>query len=298
MSGHSKWSTIKRKKGAVDAKRARIFTRLIREITVAARTGGGDPNGNPRLRSAVAEAKMENMPKENIDRAIKRGTGELDGTVYEEITYEGYGPGGVAVLVDTMTDNKNRTVADLRHYFSKHGGNLGEFGCVSWMFDKKGLLTVDKEAISEEKLMDVALEAGAEDVKEEESEHQVLTHQRAGAEGPDGLLAELLAGAEVQAVAEVDRLEFHPSRVGGLYAGGFPEGDHGVGDGFEVGGHLEVVLAVVVAVDALVVVLREREDRQYQESRAQGCLNKVLHNSSGCRDCVPLCYTARLDECQ
>ena len=175
MSGHSKWSTIKRKKGAVDAKRGKIFTRLIKEITVAARMGGGDPDGNPRLRSAIASAKTENMPKDNIDRAIKKGTGELEGAVYEEITYEGYGPGGVAVLVDCMTDNKNRTVADIRHFFSKSGGNLGESGCVSWMFDKKGSILVDKETIDEEELMDKALEAGAEDVIEEDNVYQVLT---------------------------------------------------------------------------------------------------------------------------
>ncbi len=175
MSGHSKWSTIKRKKGAADAKRGRAFTKLIKEITVASRMGGGDPDGNPRLRSAIAAAKSENMPKDNIERAIKKGTGELEGAVYEEITYEGYGPGGIAVLVDCMTDNRNRTVADIRHYFSKSGGNLGESGCVSWMFDKKGSLLVDKATISEEKLMDVALEAGAEDMVEEENEFQVLT---------------------------------------------------------------------------------------------------------------------------
>jgi YebC/PmpR family DNA-binding regulatory protein len=175
MSGHSKWSTIKRKKGAIDAKRGQIFTRLIKEITVAARSGGGDPEGNSRLRAAINTAKTENMPKENIARAIKKGTGEIAGEVYEEILYEGYGPGGVAVLVDCMTDNRNRTVADIRHYFAKSGGNLGEFGCVSWMFEKKGLIQVDKSLITEEKLMDMALEAGAEDVGEEETEYQVLT---------------------------------------------------------------------------------------------------------------------------
>lgn len=175
MSGHSKWSTIKRKKGAVDAKRGKIFTRLIKEITVAARMGGGDPDGNPRLRAAVASAKTENMPKDNIERAIKKGTGELEGAVYEEITYEGYGPGGVAVLVDCMTDNKNRTVADIRHFFSKSGGNLGESGCVSWMFDKKGTILVDKETIGEEELMDRALEAGATDILEEDNVFQVET---------------------------------------------------------------------------------------------------------------------------
>jgi YebC/PmpR family DNA-binding regulatory protein len=175
VSGHSKWSTIKRKKGAADAKRGKIFTRLIKEITVAARMGGGDPEGNPRLRSAIATAKSENMPKDNIERAIKKGTGELEGAVYEEISYEGYGPGGVAVLVDCMTDNKNRTVADIRHAFSKSGGNLGETGCVSWMFDKKGSILVDKDTIGEEELMDKALEAGAEDVVEEDNVFQVIT---------------------------------------------------------------------------------------------------------------------------
>ena len=175
MSGHSKWSTIKRKKGAADAKRGRIFTRLIKEITVAARMGGGDPEGNPRLRSAIGTAKSENMPKDNIERAIKKGTGELEGAIYEEISYEGYGPGGVAVMVECMTDNKNRTVADIRHAFSKSGGNLGESGCVAWMFDKKGSILIDKSAIDEEKLMDKALEAGAEDVLEEENVFQVIT---------------------------------------------------------------------------------------------------------------------------
>ncbi len=175
MSGHSKWSTIKRKKGAIDAKRGKIFTRLIKEITVAARTGGGDPDGNPRLRSAILSAKTENMPKENIARAIKKGTGEIAGEIYEEILYEGYGPGGVAVLVECMTDNRNRTVADIRHYFSKSNGNLGESGCVAWMFDKKGLIQVDKSSTTEEDLLDLALEAGAEDVVEEENEFQVIT---------------------------------------------------------------------------------------------------------------------------
>lgn len=174
MSGHSKWSTIKRKKGAIDAKRGKIFSKLIKEITVAARQGA-DPEGNPRLRAAIAAAKTENMPKDNISRAIAKGSGGGDGAVYEEILYEGYGPGGVAVLVECMTDNRNRTVADVRHYFAKSNGNLGENGCVAWMFDKKGQILVDKSAISEEELMDKALEAGAEDVVEEEGEYQVLT---------------------------------------------------------------------------------------------------------------------------
>ncbi len=175
MSGHSKWSTIKRKKGANDAKRGKIFTKLIKEITIAARMGGGDPAGNPRLRSAITAAKAENMPKDNIARAIKKGTGDTDGAAYEEILYEGYGPGGVAVLVETMTDNKNRTVADVRHFFAKSGGNLGESGCVAWMFDKKGTILIDKEGVDEEELMDIAIEAGAEDVVEEETTFQILT---------------------------------------------------------------------------------------------------------------------------
>ncbi len=175
MSGHSKWSTIKRKKGANDAKRGKIFTKLIKEITIAARMGGGDIDGNPRLRSAVTAAKGDNMPKDNIDRAIKKGTGDLGGAIYEEILYEGYGPGGVAVLVETMTDNKNRTVADIRHFFAKSGGNLGESGCVAWMFDKKGTLSVEKEGMAEDELMDLALEAGAEDVVEEEDSFQIIT---------------------------------------------------------------------------------------------------------------------------
>ncbi len=175
MSGHSKWSTIKRKKGAIDAKRGKIFTRLIKEITVAARHGGGDPEGNPRLRSAISTAKAENMPKDNITRAIQKGTGEIAGEVYDEIMYEGYGPGGIAVLVECLTDNRNRTVADVRHYFAKSNGNLGESGCVAYMFDKKGLILVDKSTIDEETLMDAALEAGADDVVEEETEFQILT---------------------------------------------------------------------------------------------------------------------------
>lgn len=175
MSGHSKWSTIKRKKGAIDAKRGKMFTKLIKEITVAARIGGGDPAANPRLRSAIAVAKGVNMPKDNIDRGIKKGTGELEGAVYEEITYEGYGPGGVAILVDCMTDNRNRTVADIRYYFSKSGGNLGEFGCVNWMFDKKGSILIEKGGMSEEEIMEQAIEAGALDVVEDDNAFQVLT---------------------------------------------------------------------------------------------------------------------------
>ena len=175
MAGHSKWANIKHRKGAADAKRGKIFTRLIKEITVAARMGGGDIDGNPRLRAAVTTAKTVNMPKDNIARAIKKGTGEIEGEVYDEILYEGYGPGGVAVLVECMTDNRNRTVADIRHFFAKSNGNLGESGCVAWMFDKKGTIQIEKSDISEEELMDLALEAGAEDVVEEDNGFQVLT---------------------------------------------------------------------------------------------------------------------------
>jgi YebC/PmpR family DNA-binding regulatory protein len=175
MSGHSKWSTIKHKKGAADAKRGKVFTKLIKEITTAARIGGGDPAGNPRLRKAVDDAKTANMPGDNIDRAIKKGTGELEGVVYDEITYEGYGPEGVAVLVEVMTDNKNRTVAEIRHLFSKFNGSLGENGCVAWMFDSIGLITVDAKDTTEDQLMEIALEAGADDIVEEEEQFAVHT---------------------------------------------------------------------------------------------------------------------------
>ncbi|HML79788.1 YebC/PmpR family DNA-binding transcriptional regulator [Geobacter sulfurreducens] len=174
MSGHNKWSTIRHKKGAADAKRGKVFTKLIKEITVAAKIGGGDPNGNPRLRAAVDKAKGENMPKDNIERAIKKGTGELEGVSYEEIIYEGYGPGGVAVLVECMTDNRNRTVGEVRSTFTKCNGNMGEAGCVSWMFDKKGLIVLSKD-VDFEKLFETALEAGADDVADEEEQYEVLT---------------------------------------------------------------------------------------------------------------------------
>jgi YebC/PmpR family DNA-binding regulatory protein len=176
MSGHSKWSSIKHKKGALDAKRGKIFTKLIKEITVAARMGGsGDPDANPRLRTAIAAAKAENMPKDNIERAIKKGTGELEGVNYEETVYEGYGPGGAAVLVESLTDNKNRAVADIRHIFAKNGGGLGENGCLAWMFDKKGYISVDKKSVDEDTLMEIALEAGAEDVREDDETWEVIT---------------------------------------------------------------------------------------------------------------------------
>jgi YebC/PmpR family DNA-binding regulatory protein len=165
MSGHSKWHSIRHKKAAVDAKRGRMFTRLIKEISVSARLGGGDLDANPRLRTAVQTAKDANMPQENIRRAILKGTGELPGQSYEESVYEGYGPGGVAVLIEVLTDNKNRTVAEIRHLFSKHGGNLGEAGSVQWMFEKKGYLAIPKESVSEERLLEIVLEAGAEDLQ-------------------------------------------------------------------------------------------------------------------------------------
>ena len=169
MSGHSKWAGIKHKKAKVDAQRGRVFTKIIREITVAARVGGGDPGGNPRLRTAVQAAKAVNMPADNIERAIKKGTGELEGVTYEEITYEGYGPGGVAVLVEVLTDNKNRTVGEIRKILSRHGGNLGESGCVAFLFEKKGYIQVDAAKVDEDKLMTIALDAGAEDLQGEES---------------------------------------------------------------------------------------------------------------------------------
>ena len=169
MSGHSKWAGIKHKKAKVDAQRGRVFTKLIREITVAARVGGGDPGGNPRLRTAIQAAKAVNMPADNIERAVKKGTGELEGVTYEEITYEGYGPCGVAVLVAVLTDNKNRTVGEIRKTFSRHGGNLGESGCVAFLFEKKGYIQVDAAKVDEDKLMTIALDAGAEDLLREES---------------------------------------------------------------------------------------------------------------------------------
>jgi YebC/PmpR family DNA-binding regulatory protein len=175
MSGHSKWHTIKHKKGALDAKRGKLFTKLIKEITIAARSGGGDPYQNARLRKAVTDAKAANMPNDTIDRAIKRGTGELEGVHYEEVTYEGYGPGGVAVMVQTTTDNRNRTVSEVRHLFSKHGGNLGESGSVAWMFNKKGQIIIDATVKGEDEMMELALDAGAEDIQNDNVTYQILT---------------------------------------------------------------------------------------------------------------------------
>src|SRR6059036_74302 len=195
MSGHSKWHTIKHKKGAADAKRGRVFTKLIKEITVAARVGGGDPEGNPRLRTVVLAAKAANMPKDNIEKAIKKGTGELPGVSYEEVSYEGYGPGGVAVYVGALTDNRNRTLPEIRHLFSKYGGNLGESNCVSWMFEKKGYLVVPKGGSSEEQLLEVVLEAGGDDVRDDGENWEILTPT-------DRLEAvkEALAGRGIQAI--------------------------------------------------------------------------------------------------
>ncbi len=175
MSGHNKWSSIKHKKQAADAKRGKVFTKLIKEITVAARTGGGDATANARLRSAIQAAKVENMPKDNIDRAIKKGTGELEGASYEELTYEGYGAGGAAVYLESLTDNKNRTVSDVRHIFSRHNGSLGENGCVAWMFEKKGYFEIDKTVADEDTVMETAIEAGAEDVREGENSFEIIT---------------------------------------------------------------------------------------------------------------------------
>src|SRR5919199_839314 len=200
MSGHSKWHTIKHKKGALDAKRGKLFTKLIKEITVAARSGGGDAGSNARLRKAVSDAKAANMPNDTIDRAIKRGTGELEGVNYEEITYEGFGPGGVAVMVDSMTDNRNRTVAEIRHIFSKNGGNLGTSGAVNWMFEKKGYIVVSKGDKTEEELFELVTDAGAEDLRDDEDNFEIIT-------APDDFDAVLTAvknaGVEPQ-VAEIE----------------------------------------------------------------------------------------------
>ncbi|HZT71795.1 MAG TPA: YebC/PmpR family DNA-binding transcriptional regulator [Terriglobia bacterium] len=175
MSGHSKWATIKHKKGVADARRGKLFTKLIKEITVAARIGGGDPDANPRLRTAIADAKAENMPADNIKRAIQRGTGELPGAQYEEVVYEGYGPGGVALIIEVTTDNRNRTLAEIRHILSKHGGNLGETGCVTWMFNKRGYIVVEKAKASEDALLELVTEAGAEDMREDGENWEIFS---------------------------------------------------------------------------------------------------------------------------
>ncbi|MCC7010877.1 MAG: YebC/PmpR family DNA-binding transcriptional regulator [Acidobacteria bacterium] len=175
MSGHSKWHTIKHKKGAADAKRGKVFTRIIKELTVAARNGGGDPDTNPRLRTVIADAKQVNMPADNIKRAIRRGTGEEEGVSYDEVTYEGYGPGGVALIVEALTDNKNRTVSEIRHIFGKYGGNLGESNSVAWMFEKKGHIVVDKSKASEDALMNVVLDAGADDMRDDGEAWEIIS---------------------------------------------------------------------------------------------------------------------------
>ena len=199
MSGHSKWATIKHKKGALDAKRGKIFTRVIKEITVAAKGGGGDPDGNPRLRTAIAAAKAENMPADNIKRAIQKGTGEIEGAAYEEMTYEGYGPGGVAILVDVLTDNKNRAASEIRHAFSKQGGNLGSPGSVAHMFTKKGVIIDGKDASTEEKLTEIVLDAGAEDLKDEGEYWEIVTDPK----DYEGVLNAVKGGTIETASAEV-----------------------------------------------------------------------------------------------
>ncbi|NMC68442.1 MAG: YebC/PmpR family DNA-binding transcriptional regulator [Myxococcales bacterium] len=193
MSGHSRWSTIKHKKGAADAKRGKIFTKVIKELTVAARMGGGDPDANPRLRRALDEARSNNMPNDTVMRAIKRGTGELEGVNYEEVNYEGYGPGGVAILVETMTDSRNRTVSEIRHIFTRYAGNLGENGCVAWMFNERGVISVPKTAADEDKLMEAGLDAGIEEIVDQGDQWEVQT-------APDKLDAvkKALAAAQIE----------------------------------------------------------------------------------------------------
>lgn len=199
MAGHSKWANIKHRKSAEDAKRGKIFTKIIKEIIVAARMGGGDPSANPRLRTVLQTARQNNVPKDTIERAIKKGTGELEGVNYEEATYEGYGPGGAAVLIESLTDNKNRTVAEIRHIFSKNGGNLGENGCVAWMFEKKGWIPVEKNGVDEETLMEAAIDAGAEDVKDEGDIFEVICAPEDFEQVKEGLAAAGIkfSGAEI-----------------------------------------------------------------------------------------------------
>jgi YebC/PmpR family DNA-binding regulatory protein len=204
MSGHSKWHTIKHKKGALDAKRGKLFTKLIKEITVAARTGGGDPDANARLRKAVSDAKAGNMPNDTIARAIRRGTGEEEGVNYEEITYEGYGPAGVAVMVDAVTDNRNRTVAEIRHVFGKNGGNLGESGSVRFMFEKRGYIVVDKAAKSEDELLELVLEAGADDLRDDQDNFEILT-------APENFMTVLDAVKKAGVEPHVAEVEMIPS---------------------------------------------------------------------------------------
>ena len=214
MSGHSKWATIKHKKGALDAKRGKVFTRLIKEIAMAAKAGGGDPDHNPRLRTAITAAKAENMPADNIKRAVQRGTGELPGATYEEATFEGYGPGGVALLVDVSTDNRNRTVSEIRHIFTKHSGNLGEAGSVAWMFHKKGSIVVPKSLAKEEDLMNIVLEAGGEDLRDDGDNWEILTDPGSF----EAVLQAVKGGGISPAVAEVAKLPQNYVKVEGQTA--------------------------------------------------------------------------------
>ena len=214
MSGHSKWATIKHKKGALDAKRGKIFTRLIKEITIAAKNGGGDPDGNPRLRTAILAAKAENMPADNIKRAVQRGTGELEGVNYEEITFEGYGPGGVAIIVEVLTDNRNRTVSEIRHTFSKNGGNLGSTGSVLHMFSKKGVIDIEKSAATEEQLMDIVLEHGGEDLRDEGEVWEIVTDPHAF----EGVLGGVKAAKIPVASSEVTMLASTYTKLEGQQA--------------------------------------------------------------------------------
>ncbi len=211
MSGHSKWATTKRKKAKIDSARAKVFNRIIRELTVAARMGGADPEGNPRLRAAMLKAKAANMPQKNIETAVAKGAGTLDGVTYTEITYEGYGPGGIAILVDTMTDNRVRTVAEIRHIFSKHGGNMGEVGSVNWMFKEKGILFIPKDAIGEESLFELITEHGAEDLLTEGDEYEV----RVPPEAYHGLLEALQAKGLATSSAELTKVAENPVKITG-----------------------------------------------------------------------------------
>ncbi len=214
MSGHSKWSTIKHKKGVKDARRGKLFTKFIKEITVAARMGGGDINSNPRLRTAVITARQNSMPSDNIDRAIKKGTGELEGVTYEEVTYEAYGPGGVAILIQGLTDNKNRTVPEIRSVLDKHGGNLGAAGSVAWMFTKRGLLTVDRKGVDEDRVMELALEGGAEDVRDAGDLLEILTTP----ESFEGVKTALEAAKIATASAEVTMMPSSTTTITGKNA--------------------------------------------------------------------------------
>ncbi len=216
MSGHNKWSSIKHKKGAADAKRGKVFTKIIKEIIVAARAGGGDPEMNPRLRTAVATAKAANMPKDNIERGIKKGTGDLDGVNYEEYSYEGYGPGGAAIMLDIMTDNKNRTAADIRHIFSKGNGNLGENGCVAWIFETKGVIICERDKVDAEALFELALEAGAEDVIDEEGEEIIEIYT--ASESFEDVRQELERAGVEMASAAVDKIPSNTVDLKGKHA--------------------------------------------------------------------------------